>query len=66
MQKYLKLKTCSRLFIAILKYTLNLEHFEKKYQSRNLSITETINCETGSYLTVQKSIFRATLRQIPC
>ena len=66
MQKSLKLKTCSRLFIVILKYTLNLEYFEEKYQSRSLSITETINCETGSYLNVQKSIFRATLRQITC
>ena len=66
MQKSLKLKTCSRLFIAILKSTLNLEYFEKKYQSHSLSITEIINCETGSYLNVQKSMFHATLRQITC
>ena len=64
MQKSLKLKTCSRLFIAILKSTLNLEYCEKKYQSHSLSITEVINCETGSYLNVQKSMFHATLRQI--
>ena len=66
MQKSLKLKTCSRLFIAILKSTFNLEYFEKKYQSHGLSITEIINCETGSYLNVQKSNFHATLRQITC
>ena len=66
MQKSLKLKTCSRLFIAILKSTLNLEYFEKKYQSHSLSITEITNCETGSYLNVQKSMFHATLRQITC
>ena len=64
MQKSLKLKTCSLLFVAIMKSTLNLEYFEKKYQSHSLSITEIINCETGSYLNVQKSMFHATLWQI--
>ena len=63
----LQLKTCSRFFIAFLKSTLNLEYFEKKkHHSRSLSITEIINCETGSYLNVQKAIFHATLRQITC
>ena len=66
MQTSLKLKTCSRLFIAILKSTLNYEYFEKKYQSQSLSITEIINCETGSYLNVQKAMFHATIRQITC
>ena len=66
MKKSLKLKTCSRLFIAILKSTLNYEYFEKKYQSQSLSITEIINCETGSYLNVQKAMFHATIRQITC
>ena len=61
MQKSLKLKTCSRLFIAILKSTLNLQYFEKKYQSHSLSITEIINSKTGSYLYVQQAIFHATL-----
>ena len=40
--------------------------FWKKDQSHNLSITEIINCETGSYFNVQKAIFHATLRQITC
>ena len=48
MQTSLKLKTCSRFFIAFLKSTLNLEYFEKNDQSYSLSITEIINCETGS------------------
>ena len=66
MQKSLKLKTFSQLFIAILKSTLNLEYFEKKYQSPSLSITEIINSETGSYLYVQQAIFQATLWKTTC
>ena len=66
MQTSLKLKTCSRFFIAFLKSTLNLEYFEKKDKPHSLSITEIINCETGSYLNVQKAIFHATLQQITC
>ena len=66
MQTSLKLKTCPRFFIAFLKSTLNLEYFEKKGQSNSLSITEIINCETGSYSNVQKAIFHATLRQTTC
>ena len=66
MQTSLELKTCSGFFIAFLKSTLNLEHSEKKDQSHSLSITEIINCETGSYLNVQKAIFHAMLRQIIC
>ena len=60
MQTSRKLKTCCRYFIAILKSTLNLEYFEKKDQSHSLSITDIINCETDSYLNVQKAIFHAT------
>ena len=61
MQTSLKLKTCSRFFIAFLKSTLNSDYFEKKDQSQSLSLTEIINCETGSYLNVQKTIFQAKL-----
>ena len=42
------------IFIAFKKFTLNLEYFETKDQSQSLSITEIINCETDSYLSVQK------------
>ena len=45
---------------------LNLVYFGKKDHSHSLSITEIINCETGSYLNVQKAMFHATLRQITC
>ena len=40
--------------------------FLKEDQSQSLSIAEIINCETGSYLNVQKAIFHATLGQITC
>ena len=66
MQTSLKLKTCSRFFIAFLKSTLNLEYFEQKDQSYSLIITQIIKCETGSYLNVQKASFHATLRQTTC
>ena len=65
-QTSMKLKTCSRFFIPFLKSTLYLLYFEKKDQSHSLSITEIINCETGSYLNVQKAIFHATLLQTTC
>ena len=66
MQVSRKLKTCSRFFIAFLKSKLNLKYFETKDQSQFLSITEIINCETGSYLNVQNGIFHATLWQKTC
>ena len=58
------MKTCSRVFIAFLKSMLNLEYFQKKKgKSQILSITEIINCETGSYLNVENAIFHATVRK---
>ena len=66
MQTSLKLKICSRFFIAFLKATLNFEYLEEKDQAQRLSITEVINCETVSCLNVQKGIFHATLWQITC
>ena len=66
MQTSLKLKTSSRFLVVFVKSTLNLEYFEKKDQSYSLSITEIINCETGSYLNVQKAIFHTTLRLTTC
>ena len=61
-----ELKTFPGIFIAFLKSTLKLEYLERKDQSHSLSITEIINCETGSYLNVQKAIFHTTLRQTTC
>ena len=66
METSLKLKSCFPFFIAFLKSTLNFEYFEKEDQSQSLSITEVINCETGSYLNVQNAIFHATLRKTTC
>ena len=55
-----------RIFIAFIKFTLNLEYFETKNQSQSLSITEIINCETNSYLYVQNAKIHARIRQITC
>ena len=66
MQISRKLKIFSGFFIAFLKSTLNLEYFERKDQSKSLSITGIINCERSIYLNVQKAIFHATLRQTTC
>ena len=49
MQISTKSKTFSGFFIASLKCSLNSEYFEKQDQSHSLSITEIIDCETGSY-----------------
>ena len=61
-----KVNSFSEFFIAFVKSTLNLEYFKQKDQSQSLSITEIINCETRSYLNVQKAMFHATIRQITC
>ena len=67
MQTSLKLKTYSRFFYCICGMYVKFEVFRKKKdQSRSLSITEIINCETGIYLNVQKAIFDATLRKTTC
>ena len=66
MHTSLKLKTCSGFFIVFLKSALNFEYFEKKDPSQTLSITENINCETGSYLNVQRVIFHARFRKTTC
>ena len=61
-----KLKTYFGFFISFPKSMLNFKDSEKKDQSQSLSITEIINCETGSYLNVQKAIFHETLRKKTC
>ena len=66
MQTSLKLKTSSRFFVAFLKSALNLEYLEKKDQSQSLTVTEIINCETGSYLNLQNAIFHVALRKPTC
>ena len=54
------------IFYCVSKSTLNLTYFQKKDQSHSLSIKEIFNCETGSYLNVQKAMFHGTLRKITC
>ena len=61
-----KVNGFSRFFIAFVKSTLNLEYFEIKDQSQSLNITEIINCETNSYLYVEKVKFHARIPQITC
>ena len=47
-----KQKTFSRYFIAFLKCTLNLEHFEIKDVYSSLVISKVIDSERGGYLNV--------------
>ena len=47
-----KQKTFSLLFLAFLKYALNLEHFEKKDEYPSLVISRIIDSERGGYLNV--------------
>ena len=45
-------KASSRFFIAFLKCSWNLEHFEKKDEYPSLIISEMMDCEIGDYLNV--------------
>ena len=45
-----KQKTFSGLFLAFLKYALNLEHFEKKDEYPSLVISKVIDSGRGGYL----------------
>ena len=47
-----KQKTFSGLFLAFLKYALNLEHLEKKNEYSRLVISKVIDCERGGYINV--------------
>ena len=47
-----KKKTFSGIFIQILKFVWNLQHFEKKDESPNLIISEIIVSERGCYWNV--------------
>ena len=43
-------ETFSGLFLAFLKWALNLEHFEKKDEHPSLVISRIIDSERGGYL----------------
>ena len=47
-----KQKTLSGFFIAFLKYSWNLEHFQKKDDYPSLIISEIIDAERRGYLNV--------------
>ena len=47
-----KQETFSGFFIAFLKYALNLEHFEKKYEYPVIVISRIINSERSGFLNV--------------
>ena len=47
-----KQKTFSGLFLAFLKYALNLEDLEKKDEYPSLVISKVIDSERGGYLNV--------------
>ena len=47
-----KQKIFSLLFLAFLKYALNLEHLEKKDEYPSLVISKVIDSERGGYLNV--------------
>ena len=47
-----KQKTFSEFFIAFLKCTLNLEHFQKKDEDPSLIISRIIETERRGYLNV--------------
>ena len=45
-------ETFSGLFLAFLKWALNLEHFEKKDEHPSLVISRIIDSERGGYINV--------------
>ena len=47
-----KQKTFSGLFLAFLKFALNLEHFEKRDDCSSLVLSKVIDSERGGYLNV--------------
>ena len=56
----------SRIFIAFIKPTLNLEHLIKKCESHSFSISQSIDSERGGYLNVQSALLQKTFRQSTC
>ena len=53
-----KQKTFSVLFLAFLKYALNLEDLERKDEYPSLVISRIIDSEIGGNLTSKRSCFR--------
>ena len=57
-----KQKTFSEIFLAFLKCSLNLEHFEKQDEYPSLVISRIIDSERGGYLNVQNVFLQNTIR----
>ena len=58
----LKQKTFWRFFIALLKSTWNVEHFQKKGGGSSLSISELIDSKRGGYLSAWKALLQNSFR----
>ena len=57
-----KWKSFCRLLVPFLKYSLNLQHSEKKEEYPSLIITEIIGSERDVYLSVEKVFLQHTIR----
>ena len=62
----LKQKAFSGFLTAFLKSTQNGEHFQKKVESSNLSISEIIDSKRGGYLSAWKALLQNSFRQYTC
>ena len=58
----LKQKTFFGFFIALMKSTWNVEHFQEKGESFSLSISEIIDSKRGGYLSVWKALLQDSVR----
>ena len=58
----LKQKIFSGFFIAFLKFTWNVEQFQKKGEFSSLSISEIIDSKRGGYLSAWKDLLQNSLR----
>ena len=52
MEQFKKLKTCSECFTAFLKCKFHSKHFEKKYDSHGLCLSQIVDCEIRVYVNV--------------
>ena len=58
----LKQKIFSGFFIAFLKFTWNVEQFQKKGEFSSLSISEINDSKRGRYLSAWKALLQNSLR----
>ena len=58
----LKQKTFYGFFIPFLKFTWNVEHFQKKGESSSLSISEIIDSKRRGYFSVWKALLQNSFR----